>query len=458
MSRDGKSCYVTSLWSRRLTRVAIDEDRHLRVEQQLDLPIAPRRLILSPDETTLFVADSFTARLMLIDPKSFSVSGERNFTGHNIRGLAINRDGQKLLVAHAMINDLAHTDQNDVHWGLLMSNYLRWLKIDSVLGPQKQLYEGGHMHALGETGDAAGDPSGLVMSPNGIAVVSLGGVDEIAVGRESDFRLFRIPVGKRPTAVTTTLDGNWAFSANTFGDSVTVVDLTARKAVAEISLGPQPLLTLVEKGELLFYNARLSHDGWMSCHSCHTDGHSNGLLNDNFSDASFGAPKRVLSLLGVHDTAPFAWNGEVKDLSTQINNSLTLTMQSERAPKRLSSKHGRIHRIARATSLSRTRYAVLKTPRPWFAVQPFLSDLDVRSCHAPGIYTTPQSYDVGLVDARGHHEFNPPSLRTVSQRGPYFHDNGAATLEDVLFAHGHQLPENPPEADLRDLLAFLRSL
>ena len=48
----------------------------------------------------------------------------------------------------------------------------------------------------------------------------------------------------------------------------------------------------------------------MSCHSCHTDGHTNGQLNDNLSDfKTFGAPKRVLSLLGKRDTMPLAWNG-----------------------------------------------------------------------------------------------------------------------------------------------------
>src|SRR5262245_17127001 len=90
-----------------------------------------------------------------------------------------------------------------------------------------------------------------------------------------------------------------------------------------------PRLSLAQRGELLFYDARLSHDGWMSCHSCHTDGHSNDQMNDNFSDRSFGSPKRVLSLLGVKDTLPLAWSGQVKTLEEQIQNSVTSTMQRE---------------------------------------------------------------------------------------------------------------------------------
>ena len=85
-------------------------------------------------------------------------------------------------------------------------------------------------------------------------------------------------------------------------------------------------MSQVDRGELLFYDARLSHDRWMSCDSCHTDGHTNGLLNDNQGDGSFDAPKRVLSLLGVGDTAPWAWNGSVDDLEAQVRKSVQTTM------------------------------------------------------------------------------------------------------------------------------------
>jgi cytochrome c peroxidase len=299
----------------------------------------------------------------------------------------------------------------------------------------------------------------VAITSNGIAVVSLGGVDEIAIGREEDYSLYRIPVGKRPTALTITQDGQFAFSANTFGDSVSFVNLTSRKAEAEISLGPQPLLSSIENGELLFFDAKLSHDGWMSCHSCHTDGHSNGLLNDNLSDASFGAPKRVLSLLGVHDTAPFAWNGGIAELTTQIHNSITKTMQSDHTPtqEQLDALSAYIQSLEPPPAVDTLRGTqdVAATVRGAAVFE----RLGCMRCHAPGIYTTPQAYDVGLVDAGGHRTFNPPSLRGLSQRGPYFHDNSSVTLEDVFFTHSHQLPEvTPAEADVRDLLAFLRSL
>ncbi|HJT78602.1 MAG TPA: hypothetical protein VJ739_15465, partial [Gemmataceae bacterium] len=79
-------------------------------------------------------------------------------------------------------------------------------------------------------------------------------------------------------------------------------------------------------------------------------------------------------------------------------------------------------------------------------------------CHAPPTYTTPQAYRVGLADEAGLAAFNPPSLRGVSQGGPYFHDNRAATLEEVFTRYRHQIKGEPTKQELHDLLCFLGSL
>jgi cytochrome c peroxidase len=80
------------------------------------------------------------------------------------------------------------------------------------------------------------------------------------------------------------------------------------------------------------------------------------------------------------------------------------------------------------------------------------------ACHVTPRFTSPESYDVGMVDEKGNREFNPPSLRGVSQRRPFFHDNRASTLEDVFLKHRHQLDEALDDEERVALLAFLRSL
>jgi mono/diheme cytochrome c family protein len=79
-------------------------------------------------------------------------------------------------------------------------------------------------------------------------------------------------------------------------------------------------------------------------------------------------------------------------------------------------------------------------------------------CHRESTYTAKGTYDVGLDDGRGASRFNPPSLRGVSQGGPFFHDNRAATLEEVFAKQKHGLRESLSEGELGDLIAFLRGL
>ena len=266
-------------------------------------------------------------------------------------------------------------------------------------------------------------------------------------------------VGKRPTGASLSADGKLAVIANTFGDSITLVDLESREVSHTVSLGPTPKLSMVDRGERLFYDGSLSHDSWMSCHSCHPDGHTNGQLNDNLSDFNtFGAPKRVLSLLGKRDTAPFAWSGGAKDFQKQIENSITHTMQSDRDPR---------PRDVEALT------AYLRTLEPPPSIDDARGTTDATAvkrgkalfqrnecgrCHQGEAYTSDDTYDVGLEDELGRREFNPPSLRGASQRTAFFHDGRAKSLSEVFGKHQHQLDEPLSEKDLADLVAFLRSL
>ena len=80
--------------------------------------------------------------------------------------------------------------------------------------------------------------------------------------------------------------------------------------------------------------------------------------------------------------------------------------------------------------------------------------------------------DVGAAAATGRYEdlyrFKVPQLRRVSQMAPYFHDNSAATLEEVVdyfnssdynhSADGRKFPIHLNHQERGDLLEFLRVL
>ena len=90
--------------------------------------------------------------------------------------------------------------------------------------------------------------------------------------------------------------------------------------------------------------------------------------------------------------------------------------------------------------------------------QGLFRSLGCVNCHVPPLYTTRGVFDVGLEDEAGHREFNPPSLRGVSQRDALFHDGRAANLSEAIRQVRHQLPRKLTAGEERALLAFLRSL
>ena len=79
-------------------------------------------------------------------------------------------------------------------------------------------------------------------------------------------------------------------------------------------------------------------------------------------------------------------------------------------------------------------------------------------CHAAPTFTSPRTYDVGLQDELGNHQFNPPSLRGVSQRAAFFHDGRATYLKSVFTVYQHPGKTHIAPDELADLLAYLRSV
>ena len=395
----------------------------------------------------------------MIDTKRRSIDSVRTLPAHNIRGLTFAPDGQTLVITHQVLNRLAQSSFDDVHWGMLVRNQLRVVRTSALLnpGPDAALLGASRLFDLGDVGYAAGDPADVAYDARGNLLVLLAGVDEVAITASPDQGPRRVVVGRRPTAVVASPDGLWAYIANSLDDTISVVEIATGLRPATISLGPRPELTAVDRGERLFSSARLSHDGWMSCHSCHTDGHANSLLSDTLGDGSYGAPKRVPSLLGVAATGPWTWTGSISRLEDQIAKSIVTTM------------HG-----AKATDEQVTDLAAylgsLTPPSPEVAdIAPVDASVVARgrevfesrkcaSCHVPPEYTSTERYDVGLHDEVGNREFNPPSLRGVSRRDSLLHDGRAGSLEDVFQKERHPRGLALTSREIADLVAFLRAL
>jgi DNA-binding beta-propeller fold protein YncE len=441
----GSHWYVASLWSRQVTILERGEIRHT-----VDVPFAPR-LLLPLTGGKLLVADSFGGRLAVVDVASGKVESEQSLDAHAYRG-AVLANG-KVLLAHQVLLARTPATAEEMHWGNVVHQVIRTLPLTGLLTPGADVLRGAEMRPLGEPGRGAGDPAGLAVAADGRIVVTLAGVGEITFGRERDLNWQRLEVGRRPTAVVLSADGQHAYVADTSDDAVSFVDLQAGTVEGKVPLGRQPALTARERGERLFYDARLSREGWMSCHSCHTDGHSNGALSDTLSDGGFGAPKRVLSLLGVKDTGPWTWIGASPDLDGQVRKSIATTMRSLRVrDDQIRDLTAYMRSLSPPPPARKTDEVSVRRGREVFDRE------GCAKCHAPPTYTTPKTYDVGIHDEAGNVAFNPPSLRGVGQAGPYFHDGRAGTLEEVFARYRHPGQTMLSRNEVDDLVNFLRSL
>jgi DNA-binding beta-propeller fold protein YncE len=460
---DGSRGFVASLWSRQITVVDLsqisgqgEDEARIRIISTIALPFAPREQIWIPPARKLVVAEAFGGRLGVIDVDRGVLECVRSLPAHNIRGMALSPDGERLILTHQLLASRATTSSDDIHWGNLITNNLRSLSLDALLDPGADPLRDGRLDQLGDIGHGTGDPAGLAVNPDGMALVALSGVGEVALGRDQGVEWQYLEVGRRPTAVVISPDGLRAYVADTFEDAIAVVDLRAKRVMARLALGPCPELSPADRGEVLFYDARLAREGWMSCHSCHSDGHTNGLLADTLGDGSFGTPKRILSLLGVGDTGPWAWNGSVPDLETQVRKSIQLTMQGNPPSDETVSDLAAFLRTLPAPPPAGTP----RNPAEEEAVargREVFRRFACGRCHTPPAYTSSRAYQVGLADELGNSEFNPPSLRGIGQADSFFHDNRATTLDEVFTRHRHQLGSELTEHEREDLVRFLRT-
>lgn len=451
----GSTCAVTSCWGHAVT--IVDCAGKLRIVKTIPLPFPPRE-VLALSNGRFVVADAFAGEIAVLSPETDGAESGAEWSvrrhqlyGHNIGGLA--EFGGRVFFSHQILNELSRSDFADVHWGTLMQNTVSHVSLESLeherLVPKRI--------ALGDIGNGAADPAGMQLLTDQRLAVALSGTDEILVvsdplksGRYAIAKGPRFKTGSRPIRLTANRDGSRMFSVNHLGDSVTMIETDN----APVMIGGRAdELNAVQRGERAFFSARLSHDRWLSCHSCHTQGHTPGLKADTMGDGSFGNPKLIPTLRGVAETAPWGWNGAFASIEEQITKSVRTTM------------HGQVENevIADLSAYLRT----LKLP-PNQRVE--TSDGAVEAgavlfeqhgcvrCHQPGVFTSESVWDVGFRDENKLDRFNPPSLRRLSQRRRYFHDGRADTLSTALRQHARSLNKRIPSAELDRIAAYLKTL
>jgi cytochrome c peroxidase len=448
---NGPGAAVASLWSRQIT---VWHESFGKLRQRGDviqLPFEPRQVVpeLHSDGSSLAVVHAFSGELLEVRhdsaPKVHAPAGQYSAFAF--------RKYVPFLVRQSLSQTLPLTYEY-VARGNIMQN--------EIVTTSGQLIALAREDANGVVNDDNADPAGIAFVNEGL-LVCLAGADQVWYQSSlADQHPKRIPTGKRPRSIISNND--IALVLGELDDTVSRIEFAnpERPTVTTQFLDPALVkreLTPAERGERLFFSGRQSAGGMMSCHSCHTDGHTNGLLADTLGDNTHGTPKRVLTLRGTRLTDLWAWNGEMKTLQDNVHKSLQDTMHAPKInPRDVDDLVSFLHTLPPVPPLKPNRKDDADRAQVARGEKVFARE-GCAACHVPPLtFTSHAAYDVGLEDEKGLKKFNPPSLRGVGRLKKLFHDNRANSLRDVFETHGHQLKEPLSNRDLADLVRYLESL
>jgi mono/diheme cytochrome c family protein len=446
----GTRCTVASLWTRTISTFEIFPGEApappaIHKLSELSLDFAPGRQIFLPESEHVLVADAFTGQMALLDVAAESVVPIPAKDIFRIYAMTPSADPGGIYVAHQTLRPLPPPANGKAPKAAdaigtsdkakMLTNFIGAYTIEGLLQ--------GRLHHFAGSPEAPTKPGYMREDLRQMAELAPG---PIAVTVDGRLQSLNPPPGKRQVTL------------RRFWDEIRVSHEGKPDKEFTIRLGPVGPLSAADRGEALFYDTRLSANGWVSCHTCHPDGHTTGQLVDTLGDGSKGTHKRALTLLGSGRTGKWAWNGEVQSLHEQVLQSVQKTMGKKTNPQTVSDIAAFVQTLPPPPPLmpaSDDPADLAKIARS----EALFGRLGCVECHKPAqSYTSDATYDVGLRDEKEMTKFNPPSLRGVSQGYSFFHDGRTETLEDVLITHRHPHGDELPEDQLADLVRFLKSL
>lgn len=464
---DRTAAAVAGMWARKILFVRTSPSG-MTLAETVELPFPPGEVLWRDDGTALAVADRFGGRIAVLrtpEGAAPSLAAAHAVEAHNLRGLAWSHSGpepgKRLLVCGQILNEQSPSGLNEIAAGTLIQNALFRFEWKALAKPAEIRPEDYERTMLGRTASGAADPSALWTDPDGRLWVATAGSSEVHIlDTEEGVERDRLDTGIRPLRLVPSPDGAWMASLNQLDDSWTLFDAAEMRRVRSFSFGETRPLRSQERGEVLFFDGRLSHESWLSCHSCHGEGHTPGLLSDTFGDGTHGTPKRIPSLLGTAPNTPWGWLGNQRELHDQVESSVATSMHGPVLDRRQSSDLAMFLTSLdpapprRPAADSASDAALLAEGKRLFAAR------DCGRCHVPPLtYAGFDNVEVsGLQDEAGAKKFNPPSLRGIGQQERFLHDGRAASLDELFTKHAHPDGEASSREEAAALRRFLESL
>ena len=498
LDASGKHLYVLNTASDSVS--VIDVATHEEVKR-LAASRNPWSLALSPDGTRVLVTNTlsrfveFRTPLMSEVTEIDTVSGtvENRFVVPDtnlLQGVSWHPDGEFALITLNRTKNLVPMTRIVQGWTITNGLGILWRdgRVDQLLldGPNKYFP----------------DAADIAFTPDGtLALVTSSGSDRVAVvdvvklialvqeatpderqrvlpnhlGKSAEFIIKHIPTKNSPRGLVVDGDGKTAYVANALDDSLTVIDVRSLEAVERIDLGGPEVITDVRYGERLFHSADISFQRQFSCHSCHPDGHVDGITYDIEPDGIGVDPVDNRTLRGILDTDPFKWKGTNPNLARQCGPRLAVffTRVEPFSPEELEKLVKYISTIPRPPNRHRPLGAALtaaqrrgkkmfeRTMTNDGRVIP--EDGRCVTCHFPPLFTDRSQRDVGTqMRLDSHGKFDVPHLSNIYDSAPYLHNGIAHTLEEIWTRYNledrHGVTNDMTKDQLNDLIEYLKTL
>jgi len=481
--------------------ISVIDTATLKEVKRLNASEGPWSLSHSPDGALIYVTNYLSrfvpfrmpamSEVTVVDTKLAVVENRITIQAANlVQGIAWHPGGQFALAT------LNRTKNN-----VPMTRLLQGWTITNALGV---VWKDGRVDQvlLDEPGLCFPDPADVAVTPDGrLALVTSASSDRVAVvdipklismletaseyerqhifpnhlGKPAEFILTHIPTKNSPRGIVVTPDGKTAFAANALDDSLTVIDIERLAVSGRVDLGGPEVITQVRYGERVFHNADNTFHRQFSCHSCHPDGHIDGLTYDIEPDGIGISPVDNRTLRGILDTAPFKWEGTNPSLQRQCGPRLAVffTRVQPFTPEELSALDNYICTIPRPPNRYRPLGAEL-TPAQRRGKNVFGRTMtnDGRiiprgkrcvTCHFPPLYTDRLRHDIGTKHPLDREaRFDTPHLNNIYDSAPYLHNGIADTLEEIWTRYNpedkHGVTNDMTKDQLNDLIEYLKTL
>lgn len=456
----------------------------------------PYGVVSSPVAALIFVACAGGNEIAVINAETLQVV-HLIAVSENPRGLAVTADGKRLYVTHFlsgrvsvidlvqrkrlaelsigrysnMVQSLViHPHTKRVYLPHIRSNITtRHMLFDTTVFPVVSVIDSTtNRHLRKETiGLDAVDrpvnmPFAATISQDGktLYVVNSGSNDLSVINLKTGFGIGHLDVGSNPRGIAISPGGKTAYVANHVSKDVTVIDLDALKVTQTIQVTSDRRAQAIQRGEELFFSSarpELSRDRWVSCASCHFDGHIDGR-----TWPTPRGPRNTQSLRAISDTHPLHWSADrasVQEFQKTFQNVMGGTGLTKNE----------------LDDLAAFVNSIQLPPNPHRLTNGSTSDEAVRgrivfesaktrcaTCHTGPAFTDRKRYDVGTGTSARERlgpRFDTPSLRGLYASAPYLHDGRAITLRALLTTANlkdrHGMTSHLGKKQLDDLIRFL---